>query len=224
VSINTSWAQKVNKKIIVSGFVTDINHNPVAGAMIFINKNNTNNVTNRKGFYKVKINPDAELITISSSDNGFGEALIEGRTTINITLDRSTSSQNITQDRSGTKGTVNIGYGSIDQKDLTTPVNRINGRDKKYASYINIYEILRSIPGVQISGNNSITIQGQGSLNFSAEPLFVVDGVIVNSINDIPPTQVKSIEVLKGPSATIYGSRGANGVILINLTDAANRK
>jgi TonB-dependent SusC/RagA subfamily outer membrane receptor len=79
------------------------------------------------------------------------------------------------------------------------------------------------VPGVQVSGT-SIRIQGASSLMLSTEPLFVVDGMVVNSIGDIQPFTVKSIEILKGSSAAIYGSRGANGVILINLVGAGDNK
>jgi TonB-dependent SusC/RagA subfamily outer membrane receptor len=72
------------------------------------------------------------------------------------------------------------------------------------------------VPGVDVVGNK-ITIRGVGSLNLSSDPLFVVDGVAVSSIDNISPREVKSITVLKGASAAIYGTRGANGVILITL-------
>jgi TonB-dependent SusC/RagA subfamily outer membrane receptor len=91
----------------------------------------------------------------------------------------------------------------------------IDGQDPKFASYQSIYDMIRGrFPGVEVSGK-SIKIAGSSSLNVSTEPLFVVDGVIVNSIDDIPPLTVKSIEVLKGPDATVYGIRGSNGVIVI---------
>ncbi|MBA4322122.1 MAG: hypothetical protein C0408_04830, partial [Odoribacter sp.] len=70
--------------------------------------------------------------------------------------------------------------------------------------------------GVRVNGT-TIQIQGPSSINLSNEPLFVVDGLIVNSISEISPRIVKSVDVLKGSSAAIYGSRGANGVILIYL-------
>ena len=78
------------------------------------------------------------------------------------------------------------------------------------------------VPSVEVSGK-SIRIQGFSSLG-STEPLFVVDGIVSSSIDDIPPSQVKSIEVLKGSSAAIYGSRGANGVILIRLISASDMR
>jgi TonB-dependent SusC/RagA subfamily outer membrane receptor len=71
---------------------------------------------------------------------------------------------------------------------------------------------------------NSIQIQGSSSFNLSTEPLFVVDGIVVESVENISPTMVENITVLKGASASIYGSRGANGVILITLIGAPGMK
>jgi len=106
---------------------------------------------------------------------------------------------------------------------MTDQVNKIDASDKAYASYSNIYEMIKGkIPNVVVNGR-SITIQGAASfIGASTEPLFVLDGMIVDTIEDIPPQSVKSIEVLKGPSASIYGSRGANGVIMIRLKDASD--
>jgi TonB-dependent SusC/RagA subfamily outer membrane receptor len=106
---------------------------------------------------------------------------------------------------------------------MTTNVSKIDGTNPKYASYRTIYDMLRGeVPGVQVNGT-SIKIQGASSLMLSTEPLFVVDGITVNSIDDIQPVTVKSIQVLKGSSASIYGSRGANGVILIDLVKAGDK-
>lgn len=79
------------------------------------------------------------------------------------------------------------------------------------------------VPGVQVYGK-SIKIQGASSFIASTEPLLVVDGVAVSTIDDIQPRMVKSIEVLKGSAATIYGARGANGVILITLKSSGDFK
>ena len=79
------------------------------------------------------------------------------------------------------------------------------------------------------NGASEEVINGRTSIDFiitgkSTEPLFVVDGVIVNSIDDISPQTVKSIEVLKGPAASVYGTRGANGVILITRLSGKYKK
>jgi TonB-dependent SusC/RagA subfamily outer membrane receptor len=120
--------------------------------------------------------------------------------------------------------TINVGYGTVKRKNLTTQVGKIDGTNKKYAAYQNIYDMIRGeLPGVQVRGK-SILIQGPSSINLSTEPLLVVDGVIINSIDDISPRDVKSIEVLKGAAASIYGSRGANGVIMIYLKSGMDYK
>ena len=126
---------------------------------------------------------------------------------------------NLTTDTfcSGCAEDINVGYGSVKKKDLTQPVSKMDVKNSKYASYTNIYQMLSGeVPGVRVNGT-SIIIQGASSFNSSTEPLFVVDGIPRESIDDIPPQMVKSIEVLKGTSASIYGTRGANGVILIYL-------
>jgi TonB-dependent SusC/RagA subfamily outer membrane receptor len=78
------------------------------------------------------------------------------------------------------------------------------------------------IPGVQVTGK-SIMIRSTSTVNSGTEPLFIVDGVPVNSIDNIQPQLVKSIQVLKGSSAAIYGSRGSNGVIIITLLKGNDR-
>jgi len=113
---------------------------------------------------------------------------------------------------------VNIGYGTVKEKDLTTPVSRVDVGKQKTV-YKDIYDMLKGHPGVQVNGRKVI-IQGASSIMSSTDPLFVVDGVVTNNVDDINPQTVKSIEILKGASAAIYGSRGANGVILITLLGA----
>ncbi|MCE5345505.1 MAG: TonB-dependent receptor plug domain-containing protein [Bacteroidales bacterium] len=206
--------QKTDKKpekTTITGFVTDAKQNPVKGAIILIDKNKTSSVTDKKGFYKVKTHPDAGLITILSFDNGIGEASIEGRTTINFTLTEITSSQ---KDE----------YDYINLKNRQHQPNKINTEDDKYAGYSDIYEMLRgAVPGVTVTGN-SINIRGASSFTLSTEPLFIVDGVQVSSITGIHPSEVKSIEVLKGSATTIYGSQGACGVIKITTKGSAGNK
>ena len=149
--------------------------------------------------------------------NGVSETEISGRTSINFSLKASSSLGNPVSLKPDNEETVNVGYGTEKRKDMTTSVGKIDGTKNKFAAYRNIFDMIRGeLPGVQVNGT-SIMIQGPSSINLSSQPLFVVDGVVVNSISDISPSMVKSIEVLKGSSASIYGSRGSNGVILISL-------
>ncbi len=207
-----SLGQNRNKKIIITGNVLDSKQKPVEGAVIFIDKVKTSAVTDQKGFYKVKVNPDAKEILVFTLFNGASEEVINGRTSIDFILTgKSTEPANKTTDNE----VVNIGYGTTKKKEVTNAVGVIDGQDPSFASYQSIYDMIRGrVPGVEVNGK-SIKIMGSSSLNVSTEPLFVVDGVIVNSIDDISPQTVKSIEVLKGPAASVYGTRGANGVILI---------
>lgn len=206
-------AQK-SSKITVSGTVTDADNRPVNDAMILIDNKETMVVTNEKGFYKIKVKSTVKTITVFSMQYGMADEPVNGRTEINFRLKgRGEPIPAAVQE----SDKVNVGYGTVDKKDMTTSVGQVDGTNPKYDSYPNIYEMIKGeVAGVQVSGKK-ITIQGVNSINSGTDPLLVVDGMAVGSIDDISPRMVKSIEVLKGPSASIYGSRGANGVILITL-------
>jgi TonB-dependent SusC/RagA subfamily outer membrane receptor len=213
--------QKANKKKILTGYVTDANMNPVSGAIILIDKNSTNVCTDSRGYYKVKIKPDATLLAVFSVTTGAGEDSIGGRTSINIKLNTIQSKPGV---KTAADNSVNIGYGYTDAKNSTQQNNNIDNSGNKYSNYNNIYDMLRGvIPGVQVIGK-SIIIQGISTINASTDPLFVVNGIVVNSIDDIQPNEVLSVDVLKGSAAAVYGSRGSTGVILITLKGAPNKK
>lgn len=113
---------------------------------------------------------------------------------------------------------INVGYGKVSQKDLTYSVSKVKVRDEEITTYSNIYDYLRGkVPGVSVgTGDNpSIVIRGKGTFYGSSEPLILVDGIEMADISALNPNDVKSVEVLKDSSASIYGVRGANGVILI---------
>ena len=216
--------QNKAKKFFVTGIVTDANNNPVEGAIILIDNKYTNGITDSKGYFKVRVKKGAELVSVVTPTM-MGEALIEGEKMLNINLREGISSSPPQKDyNKGLDEDINVGYGSVKKKDLVSPVNKLDASSSRFAAYTNIYEVLKgAIPGVQVNGNK-ITIQGAGSINLSTEPLFIVDGFQVGSLDGISPTQVESIEVLKGSSASIYGSRGANGVILIKLIGADTKR
>jgi len=217
-----SW-QKNNKKIVVSGSVTNVRQKPLAGAMVLIDGKNTNRTTNNNGIYKIKVRPDADSITIVTFTNEIRTVAINGRTNIDFILVALPLSQQKAQEKQSNDEQVNIGYGSVNRKNLSTPVTTADGRNNRYASYRDIYDILRELPGVIVSGN-SVRIQGVSSINSGTQPLFVVDGIPVGTIDQISPSTVANISVLKGASTAVYGSRGANGVIIITLTKGSDRE
>lgn len=221
--INDMPGQKKNKKFTVSGYVMDAGKNPVAGAMILLDKNNTGKVTDDEGFYKLKVRPDAGTITIFTMYGASAEASIDGSTSINFVLEEASALQSEVQNKKEDDEIVDIGYGVTKKNDLTLPVNKIDATEIKYSSYTNIYDLLRgSVPGLQVLGK-SIIIRGISTINANSDPLFVVDGNVTESIDNIHPSMVKSIQILKDASASIYGVRGANGVILINTIKAGDR-
>lgn len=217
VTYSQAPAQKAPKKISISGTVIDMSNTPVVGAIISNDGKATNNWTGRKGTFKIKVSPDVKKVGILVTSLEVYEQPIEGKTEIKITIPVDARLKIEEQIMKPGEDAVNIGYGTVKQRDLLTTVNKIDATQNRYAGYNNIYDMLKgAVPGVQVVGQ-SIRIQGASSLMLSSEPLYVVDGAIVNSIANIPPMDVKSVEVLKGASAAIYGSRGANGVILISL-------
>lgn len=121
---------------------------------------------------------------------------------------------------------VNVGYGTMDRKDLTYSVDQVDISEREISSYNNIWDYLRTrLPGVEIGPAEagqmpSITIRGKSSINSPTEPLIMVDGVETPDISFLSPGEVASVSVLKDGSAAIYGSRGGNGVILITTKGA----
>lgn len=217
--------KKSNKKITISGYVVDQTNKPIANAIVMIDNQKTNILTDSKGFFKIKVKPGVAKIGILTATSGIVEEQVDGRTRINFTFAGTVPDQPKGKAVAAGDEEVNVGYGTVKKDNLTSPVGQIDANQSKYASYRTIYDVLKAgqVPGVQVNGN-SIRIQGASSLTLSTEPLFVVDGVPVNTVDDIMPQMVKSIQVLKGSAAAIYGSRGANGVILINLMSGGDTR
>ena len=214
--------QKDNKKVTLSGFVLDAQNKPVEGALILVDNVKSNRVTNSRGFFKIKIRPDVKTIGAFSFTKGSNQVEWNGSSTIQIVLNWGTSSAEPQPDKSEDNEMVNIGYGKVRKKDLTTATSNINGENDKYGSYSNIYDMIKGeLPGVQVVGKK-IIIRGISTNSTETDPLLLVNGVAVTTIDNIMPRDVKSISVLKGADASIYGSRSANGVILIDLKNTGD--
>jgi TonB-dependent SusC/RagA subfamily outer membrane receptor len=213
-----SFAQKSGKKYYITGQVLDINNKPVSGAMVLIDDKGSDVVTDDKGMYKVKVKADAAIISIVNLSSGLLSEEINGRIVIDFKLDDVIPHEETVKLENTENEVVNIGYGTVQKKYLVTSDVSIEGQNNRYASYQSVYEMIKAeVPGVQVQGR-SITIRGIATINSSSAPLVLVNGIEVPSDNiDIPPSEVKSINILKGPEAAIYGSRGGNGVILITL-------
>ncbi len=224
-SLTGLFGQKSGGTITITGSVVvrvDSACYPVANAIIMVDGEKSGDGTDSKGFFKIKIKKDSKKIGVYTPSIGFVEELIGGRTNVNFTFSSKFPYQNVLKADSGDE-TVDAGYTRVKKKELTTPVDQIDGTKLQYSGYNNIYEMIRGrVPGVMVNGT-SIMIRGTTSVNLSTEPLLVVDGIPVSTIENIDPQMVRSIEVLKGSAAAIYGSRGSNGVILINLLKGTDR-
>jgi TonB-dependent SusC/RagA subfamily outer membrane receptor len=111
-----------------------------------------------------------------------------------------------------------VGYGYINEKDLSFGVSHMENDHDKFCSYTNIYDLLRGeLSGVSVQGRNVYIRGGTNSINLPTTALFVVDDQTTNNIDWVHPCQVKSISVIKDGNTAVYGARGGNGVILIEL-------
>lgn len=209
----TGFSQDNNRKFAVKGTVVDVFGNPVENAIVMVDGNQTKSRTNSEGEYRVKVAPDAESIAILTFNNGIVGELINNRREINFKF----GSQVLDAGRLAGPGdeAVNTGYAVVKRRNLTTDVSKIDGTNSKYKSYSSIYEMIqRECSGVRVMGS-SVVIQDSRNMSGYVPALFVVDGTYVNDVSGISPVSVESIQVLKGTSAAIYGSRGFGGAIVI---------
>jgi TonB-dependent SusC/RagA subfamily outer membrane receptor len=205
--------RKSDKPITITGKVLNLQHEPVEGAVLYVDNIKTNIKSKSNGSYKIKVSSSAIKLEMRSPEYGASETMIIKQTEINFTLNGIAVNQ-----------ALNSGD-SIKKKGATDSADKpAKSRAKKMNTYNNIYQMIRGeVSGVVVSGKD-IQIQQGHSFFGSSEPLFVVNGVIVNSIDNINPLEVKSIAVLKGSSAAIYGVRGANGVISITLINGSEKE
>lgn len=208
----SGFSQNNGKRMTITGKVVDVSGIPVSNAIVMIDGKQTNSVTNENGNYRVRVPGNAESIGIFTIGHGIIGELIGGRNEINFRY--STPGQNINVTTPGDEA-VNTGYGTQKKKDVLTDVSKVDGRKKNYASYPSISEMIeRECSGVRFQGSGFV-IQDSKNLQGAVPALLILDGVPVNSYSGISPVNVESIEVLKGTAASIYGSRGYGGAIVI---------
>jgi len=118
---------------------------------------------------------------------------------------------------------VNIGYGTTSRKNVSTAVDKLEVNQTVINSYDNITDYLRArVPGLEVDGNGKIKLRGEKSLLLHTEALIVFDEMIIDDISSIHPSDVYSVSVLKDASASVYGTRGSGGVILMTSVAAHN--
>lgn len=199
----------------VSGQVLDPTGYPLPGVNIVVGGTATGTITDVDGNYSINVASDAVLIF-----NFIGyqtqEVAVNGRSLINVVME---------EDFLSLSEVVVVGYGTQRREAVTGSVATVRGDQLREVASANVTQALQGrVSGVEMSQVSSkpgaemqIRVRGTRSLNASNDPLIVLDGIpFAGKIGDISPSDIKSLDILKDASATaIYGSRGANGVILI---------
>jgi len=226
----------------ITGTVLDENGDPLAGANILIKGTTTGVITDPNGNYSIEADAEATLV-FSFIGYTSQEILVGNQTTIDVQLALSTV---------GLEEVVTIGYGTVRKSDLTGSVGSVAGDELNKGAISSVEQALQGkTPGVMIrqtsaepGGELSVRIRGSGSITAGNEPLYVIDGVPVTTTNitgsgtsydalqvrssalgSLNSNDIESVEVLKDASATaIYGSRGANGVVLITTKSGSAGK
>ncbi|WP_231565590.1 SusC/RagA family TonB-linked outer membrane protein [Psychroserpens sp. Hel_I_66] len=209
----------------ITGTVTDEEMgSPVPGVTVQVKGTSTGAVTDFDGNFSLTVENANATLVFSYIGYITQEVNVAGKNTINVVLKQNLEALN---------EVVVIGYGTARKSDLTGSVVTIGGDDLKEQGIQNVAETLTGrLAGVQVLSTEgspdaevNIKIRGAGSLTQDSSPLIIVDGFPVNSLNDISPTDIENISVLKDASSTaIYGSRGANGVVIVTTKSGKTGK
>lgn len=209
---------------IISGKVKEINGQPIPGASVVIKGTTTGVTTNVEGTFSIQLPTGAKTLVISFIGMKTQEIELGTKTTFDITL---------TEESFKLDEVVAVGYGSTRKKDVTGALAVVSSREfegRENSQFGNAIE--GKIAGVQISkpsgqpqAGYNIRIRGTSTITAGSEPLYIVDGVPTSSINEINPSDIESITILKdASSAAIYGASGSNGVVLITTKRGGNEK
>jgi TonB-linked SusC/RagA family outer membrane protein len=222
ISIGEAEKEKVPFELPVSGKVTNSSGEPLTGASITVKNTNLGTTTDAAGNFSLTV-PDKNSVLVISFVGYAAQEIIVG----------STSDFNIRLNNSNLSEVIVVGYGTQRRKAVTGSVSKVDLKNLQNTPATNISQALRgSVAGVQFTSNGrpgqggNILIRGQRSITASNDPLIVLDGIIFSgSLNDISPNDVESMEVLQDASAgAIYGTRAANGVILVTTKRGTTEK
>lgn len=203
---------------MVRGVVKTSSGETLPGVTILEKGSTNGTVTDIDGAYEIAL-LNSRILLFSSIGMKPQEIPVGNQAVVNVTLE---------EDLTQLEEVMVVGYGTMKKSDLTGAVASVSANDLNTLPTGNIVEALQGkIAGVDIGAvtspgqTPSVRIRGNRSLNASNEPLYVVDGIPRNTISDLPVSDIESIEVLKDAASTaIYGSRGANGVILVSTKRA----
>jgi iron complex outermembrane receptor protein len=213
------FLQTMAQQRTVTGKVTSSDGSPLVGATVIVVGQKSGETTDANGAFSISVPQNAKQLQISYVGYQSETVDISGQSDIKVTLQ--SSAQALTD-------VVVTGYGTTRKKDLTGAVSQISAKDFTTGNLSNPAQLFQgkvpgvvvTVPGGDPNGAISIRLRGQTSLSGGQSPLIVVDGVPLDNpdeLADIPADDIASIDVLKDASAAaIYGSRGSNGVLVVN--------
>src|SRR5690606_25481597 len=195
--------------------VNDTDGNPIGGVTVSVKGGNKVTSTDNAGQYALRDIEENAILVFMYMGKQSQEVSISARTRVNVVLEGSSST---------IEEVVAIGYGTARRKDLTGSVASINAEQLKDLPTVSVLQAIQGrMPGVHVTitegspdADIKVRVRGGNSITQDNSPLYIVDGFRVANINDIPMTDIENIDVLKDAASTaIYGSEGANGVVLI---------
>ena len=199
---------------VAKGVVTDSQREPLIGAYVKVENTKDGTVTDVNGNFSLKCNKDA---TIEISYIGYVTQKLKASADMNVMLENDAKMLDETV-------VVGVGYGTMRKSDLTGSIASVQAKDLKQGVITSTEQMLQGkvagLSVVQSSGSpeagSTLRLRGGTSLSASNGPLIVVDGIAGVDFNSVQPSEIVSIDVLKDASAAaIYGSRGANGVVIV---------
>jgi TonB-linked SusC/RagA family outer membrane protein len=217
-----------SEKIKISGKLVDENNQPLPGASVLVKGTNNGAVTDFEGAYSILVGNASSTLTFTYIGYDQKEIAVGNQTTVNVKLTPTNNTLN---------EVVVVGYGTQKKSDVTGSVTSLS---KERLSQLPVTNVLQSVQGA-VAGvtvtqsssapgsGTSAQIRGASSISASTGPFIVLDGMPFSttggSLNDINPNDIESLEILKDASAVaIYGTRGANGVILITTKKGKSGK
>jgi TonB-dependent starch-binding outer membrane protein SusC len=217
-------AEVIAPKRLVRGTVVDERNAPLPGVSVVVKNTQRGSSTDANGAFEVDVPNDQAVLVFSFVGYLKQEITVGSQSTISIQMK---------PDENALDEVVVVGYGTVEKSDLTGAVGSIQTRDIVRANPVMASKALQGqVAGLTVTRQNnrpgvgySITIRGENTINNSTEPLVVIDGLMGGDINTLNPNDIQSMDVLKDASSTaIYGSRGANGVIIITTKKGLSGK
>ncbi len=215
-----------NAQSILKGVVTSKDGSALPGVSVIVKGTKTGTQTAADGSFTISVPKNSNTLIVSAVGYARQEVPIGGQSLISVTLE--TVASTLTD-------VVVIGYGTAKKKDLTGSIAQVTSKDFQKGNIVSPDQLIAGkLPGVEVTSNSgepgsgsTIRIRGGASLNASNDPLIVIDGVPLSSVNlqGINPSDIESYTILKDAAATaIYGSRASNGVIIITTKKGRSGK